>query len=388
MATIFAIGNALATTDTWTFTPGALGVPPTSNFFTITRNGKSYTFTCGASDTVATVCAGLIALTGVTTAAPEFAEYTWTATATAVTATRNTPGIPATFTVSKGNGGGAGTPTFVVANTIAASGPNDAANVLNYSGGALPINGDTLVLDSQSPALLWNLNVLSAVTLAVYDAQEGFPGPVGLPPVNPAGYQEDRPTSMAVGATILRATAAASLRINVAGVQTAAQCRGSTLQLIGTNAANTLDISGGSVDVSKFAGDAVSQFATITQSAGQLHCYSRTTIASPTQAGGQSTYDNGFTGTFLLEGGQSTVNGQSLNAAALTVSNATCILNASGATLAALTANVGGTIDKSQDIAPLTVTTKTLNGGSVIDPANALGANYVKGTTTRSIQAA
>ncbi len=401
MSIITYIGAAQPTIDIWTFTPGSLGSPPTSNLFTITCNGKSYTYTALVGDTVASICTALQALLSASTFG-EFTQYTWTATSTTVVGTRNAIGIPGTFTQAHGNGGGAGTPTFTAVNTVAATSANDVGNTADYSGAALPVNSDTLIVDSQSPSLLYNASALSGVTLTLLDIRGSFTGAAGLPVANPLGYREYLPTQFTVSATTIKVGAGGGqgsgrLRLNVGSVQTALQvfATGSSLdsgvealQFAGSSTSNTLDISGGTVGIAPYGGDA-GKFSTITISAGSVHCYESSVIVSVTQSGGAVQLDSGFSGSYVMSGGSATIIG-AITSTALTIGNGTVVLGNVSGTVTTITLNPGGTLDLSQDVSAFTATGVVLNGGTVIDPANRMTVTngYSRSSTVRQISAA
>ena len=120
-----------------------------------------------------------------------FTEITWTSSGAVITATAVTAGVPFTLTSSVSGGGGTiGSYTAVTANTS----QNDAADVLNWSGGALPGSGDTVNIDDSSVSLLWNLQAPMSTTIGFLNVDQSFLGTIGLPEYNPNGYLEYRTT--------------------------------------------------------------------------------------------------------------------------------------------------------------------------------------------------
>lgn len=171
MATCEWIGNALAVAQvhTWTFA----GTWEATDVINITINGKTISVVAG--DTVAATVATTVYTALAASTIPEFREITWTDDAAAVlTGTGVTAGQPfvCTFTTTETGGGaadaqtinGAASSTGTV--TTAASGPNDVANTANWSGAALPINGDTVII-RRGVSLLYGLTALASVTPAV-----------------------------------------------------------------------------------------------------------------------------------------------------------------------------------------------------------------------------
>jgi hypothetical protein len=74
--------------------------------------------------------------------------------------------------------------------------------VTNYSGGALPSNGDTLNLDGlSSGGLLYNADAITATGLTVNVTN--WSAPLGLPEYNPSGYNEYRATYLNLFATTI-----------------------------------------------------------------------------------------------------------------------------------------------------------------------------------------
>lgn len=393
MATLYYSGNAQGVAEVDTFTPANVA---STNTFTLTCNGKTVTFT-SAGSTVAAVTAGLLALLNATGASAPPTEFTsidgqpltWTDLGTALQLT-GPVGVPVTITSSASGG----TAALTKAQVTAATGKSFVDNTTNYSTGSLPGSSDTLIVPENAPPILYGLAGI-ANTLTLFIVKAGFlaSGQIGLPQTNISGYPEYRPTSLTIKATTCRIgdgpnPGSGACYLNASSVQTALEVIGGNVFWKGTSTSNTLDCTGGTVQLGIQATDDA-KLATMNQSNGTV--VSLSTVTPPVAvnlSGGNLTLGNGFTGTMNQTGGSSVVNSDSLSATALNVGNGNCILNAGGATLTALTANPGGTIDKSQNIQALTVTTITLNGGTITDPAHALGTAYVLGANMRQIQAA
>lgn len=253
--------QAITQVDTFTVTAVALG-----GTIAITCNGKSVTYTCINTDTVSTAAAGLLALLTSTSnpAAPaEFSDATFSQSGAIITATAATQGTPFTFGISSGGGA-----TITQVHTTVNSSPSDIGNASNWldSLGAtgLPVNGDDVIIADSSVSLLWNASALSAVSLNSLTIWMSFTGDIGLPEINPAGYIEYRPTYFQIGVTTVVVgtgsvgSGSGLMRINVGAVastwdiiNTGTPGTGTdySLRILGTNAANTLNMTNGSVGI-------------------------------------------------------------------------------------------------------------------------------------------
>ncbi len=130
----------------------------------------------------------------------EFDEITATVNGSVVTLTSDTAAVP--FTVTVTGDGTAGDGTAVVAASIANAGPNAWDTATNWDTGAVPANGDDVVIENSSISILYGIDQ-SAVTLATLTRKSTFTGTIGLPRNNVAGYVEYRPTYLAISATIV-----------------------------------------------------------------------------------------------------------------------------------------------------------------------------------------
>src|SRR6185369_5685357 len=108
-------------------------------------------------------------------------EITWSNVAGAVIGTCDTPGKSITFLLTVS--GGTGT-VGAASDTTANDGPealtaNNCKNA-STSARALPAGGDTFTLEALDTDFKYNLDALSAVTLAAYYQEASFTGQVGL----------------------------------------------------------------------------------------------------------------------------------------------------------------------------------------------------------------
>lgn len=230
MATMSWVGRAAATADVWTYTVG--GTVEIGDIFILTIGGKSLSVsatTTSAATTATEIATAWNALdSGLY---PEFSRITAAATSGgAGTLTADDEGVPFTVSASttESNGGAADAQTFGVSNSTVATGPNYWSNANNWSGGALPANGDTAYLQGIDVPVKYGLDQ-SAVTLAALYIDADFTAAVGLPEENADGgatYYEYREQYLKVGATSLVVGRGSSgqgsglLRINTGTAQT------------------------------------------------------------------------------------------------------------------------------------------------------------------------
>jgi hypothetical protein len=272
-STITWRGDAAAVAQVTTLTVG--GTIEADDLFKITIGNKVLTVVAG-STVAATVASNIAtAFNALTqTQAPEFFEISAAANGADVVLTAKTAGKPFTATPSttETGGGAADDQTFTSDATTASAGPNDVSTAANYSGGVLPGNGDTLVIENNSSSLLYGLTALSSVTLASFNIARSFTGYVGLPRTNGSGntaYAEYRNQYMVVGATAWNIGDGAGngsqrMKLDFGSVQyagkvyftgTTAERDIPTLLLKGTHASNVLSVYRGDVGVAFFAGE-------------------------------------------------------------------------------------------------------------------------------------
>lgn len=169
------IGNVAPVADVWTYTVVTVTAMTVHG---ITCNGKTISITLGSGETTSTAASKLLAAIQATLAG-EFQEYVWTVDAAVVTGTAKTAGIPGTFT-NASTGGTAGT----LSNATPATGPNFINLAANWSGAALPVDGDDWYLDAGSPDMLYGLEYFFDNTIrpaAIY--MDDYGGSIGLPAV-------------------------------------------------------------------------------------------------------------------------------------------------------------------------------------------------------------
>ena len=262
MATVIWLGSAQAVAQVDTLTVGSATAGHT---FWVTINGKVLKYTAGSGETTTTVAAALQALLAAS-AEPEFAEIAWTTSTNTVVATGPAGGTPFTLSVAGGTG------TFSRTATTTPTGPSDAANAANYSGGALPSAADHLVFEGPGAACLYGLTALAAVALGSVTRRATYAGPIGLGEQNPAGYREYRTRYFSANApTILveqpADDGAGQVRLDVVhtgspatvtavGDRAATGLGAEALEVFGLPTGSVVNVSGGSVAVAPLTGQA------------------------------------------------------------------------------------------------------------------------------------
>jgi trimeric autotransporter adhesin len=390
MATVYWNPNAQFTAQVDTLT--VAGTPAAGNVITATINTKNISYTLTGADTAITAAAALQALLANTSITPpEFQEMTWSVSGAVITATAATPGTPFTLT-SSATGGGA---TITHANVTANSSPSDVDNASNWlrSGSpSLPQNGDDVVVADSSVGLLWNLASLSAVTFASFTRWQSFTATIGLPEINPAGYQEYRPTyfQFAGSASPIAVNLGVGLtgggpsreRYNVGTSQVILNVLAAggaaddySVRFLGTNASNVLNVQNVSVGVAMLPGEVATVASATVDGGGSLSLGVGTTFS------GKLTANNGTSTLFCasatldaFNGSQVTVQSTGLTYTTVLASNGSTLTWTSNSTITALTLTTGAVLDKSSDVRPMTITNATIDGDTcqVLDPNSAI----------------
>jgi hypothetical protein len=387
MSTITWRGDTPAVAQITTATPANVEV---DDIFTLTINGKSISFTATAA-TVANVTDGLTTAWNASTIA-EFTEVTATDSTTHVTLTGDIEGVPFTVTSSTTDGGGTNNQTLTVSTTTAATGPNDVSATTNYSGGALPGDGDTLVLENSAVSLLYNLEAMTAydVNLTV---RASFTGYIGLPETNTYGYNEYRPTYLAIGhqGTItvnigegdgnasgrikVASGASALTNLNVYKAGAAVESGVPALLWKGGSSSSVVNVLSGSLGIAFFAGETAGAttltigYANNQSTDAQVWCGSGLTMGGTAKKNGGILYTAGalstikhYAGTWYHEGGS----GATITS--LTIEGGTCYYRSTGTVTTLKVGNVG-VIDYRTDGRGRTVTTPYVYaGGAIYDP--------------------
>lgn len=388
-STILWRGDAPAVAQVLTITVS--GAWATADTATLTSNGKSVTFTVGATQTIAAVVAGLVAAWNASTVA-EHAEITAAAGAgnTTVVLTADTAGVPFTVTTSEVTAGDG--ELSDPAATVANSGPADLAIAANFQGGVLPGNGDTLVFEKSANSCLYNLDSLDSLTSLLVVVKQSYTGLIGLPKQHSGsgttGYVEYRPRYLKANITALDigggdgggssrlmfdcSATAAAVTIHDSG---SAQMNGDYPILIhNTATGSSLRVNKGSVGIAIYAGETANLDAGVTlgyvsnqKGDATVTCGSGVTLANVTKTGGSLTIESNV-GTVVNYEGDLTVSAAA-TATSITLYGGTLYDESTG-TFTAVVVHSGATYDYRRGTAAKTITTLDLKRGSnCYDPA-------------------
>ena len=227
--------------------------------YAIIINGKTIS-SLGVTDTAGTASALYDLL--IASEYPEFQELDYSVNSSTITLTAKTAGK--SFTVTTSDTGGTGTIgnyTAVTAN----SGPGDLSIAANYSSGALPSNGDTLIFENVSNVnITEGLTALAGIALAqVWFRNWG--GDIGLAQHN-GNYWEYRQTYVQLDAdeVIFDCPECQLARIDSQAAQTllkvyaTGNSRVTNLETLcwkGSHASNVVQVDRGSVGLAVLAGE-------------------------------------------------------------------------------------------------------------------------------------
>ncbi len=257
---------AIAQINTWTFaTAGSIG-----DVITVTIGSKSWTYTTTSATISVFLPLFLNAINALASSVyPEFAEITWTnPTASTIIGTSKTAGKPFTATLATNsagttiNGGASSTGTA----TLVSSGPYDASTAANWSGGVVPVTGDTVIIDREGTRIYWGLNQSGVVAASRRIVTQDCI--IGLPKINTDGpaYPEYRPDYWQMTATLdYLNTASGRIKLNQGTGQTTftQDMSGSGIEtnvpavlLCGSHASNVWNFFGGQASLQQFQGDA------------------------------------------------------------------------------------------------------------------------------------
>ena len=196
MSVAMYIGGADNVRNVFTLTPG--GTIEVGDVFIVGLGLASISVSATAT-TVAQTCLDIYAALTDEDAPVEFSVITWeldnATTPTKITGTGPEDGRPiyASITVNttEAGGGAADTQTFAKAQVTAATGSKHWDNVNNWSGGAVPVNGDEVYIGTHNVAPQYALDQSTLALDELHIVSCGTAGLiVGLPPVNPNGYVE------------------------------------------------------------------------------------------------------------------------------------------------------------------------------------------------------
>lgn len=171
MATIYFTGKADAVAQESRATPAG---PIVGDIFLLKVNGETIaSYTADAVPTVAEVTAGLTTAWNASTN-PYATLITATDQTTYVKLLSDVAGLPFTVTSSV-----TGVGTLVMSTPTASAGPNDWSTATNWSGGAVPVNNDVVIIKDVSNPIAWGLDQ-NAVTLTSLSISKTYTGRIGL----------------------------------------------------------------------------------------------------------------------------------------------------------------------------------------------------------------
>ncbi len=385
----------------------------------MTIGTKTVTLVSGSTNTT-TIAALMVTTWNALSATvyPEFAELTASNVTNAFSLTSDTPGKPFNVTISSVETNDAASDgqtidsvasptTSTGTDTTANSGPNDAACLANYSGGVLPVDGDTLIFDSGNVDVLYNLDQ-NAISLAALTILPGYTGKIGLPMINvdATAYYEYRQQYLCFGNSgdaqacvttinggggriqISHGTAQATFFVNKKTQRIDQNVPQVLLKC--THASTALHLTQADVGVAFYGGE-TSTLLTLNSAfqsnpAGDVALYlgSGVTLTAPTitQTGGVVNVNSAITSTSVvnLSGGVYYQNGTGGIAAGLTVGGtAICVYNSSGTIGGAPILSGKGTLDFSQDLRSKAVTNPIdiFGTATILDPNKVTGAIVV-----------
>lgn len=384
MATVRWRGDAPAVAQVQSY--AFSGTWESSDIIRVTIGGKTYDFTAGSA-TTNTVVTNMVSTWNAlsSTLYPEFAEITAAASpAGTLRLTADTAGRPFTVTLLplETGGGGAddqriegGTTATTGTSTTANAGPNDWSTAANWSGGAVPADGDDIYIEDSEVDILYGLDQSSIQPTSLNIAQS-YTGNIGLPALNEdsatASYYEYRARYLIiepVTCNIGRGDGAGSQRINlntnddqvalnIFNTGPAESGRERTVQWIGTNASNVVNLERGSFGAALEAGE-VATIATLRVGYVDSKASDSTyrigpgvTLGAVVMAGGVGTIGCATT-SVAVDDGTLTIEGSGASTAII-VNAGTAFLNSTG-TYTTLTVSGTGILDFSQDLRAKTV---------------------------------
>lgn len=426
ISTYWAPNQALiAQVETYTFSaPSGIG-----NAYNATINGKTLTYSSVSGDTAATAAMALFNLLNQQTGVPaELNEITFAnPSAGILTATASVPGTPFAnqtingvagqgLALSTGNGLANGIAT---AHTIANASPSDVFDPQNWQRvnlsntppsitRAIPQSTDDVVVGNTAVPMLWNLDRLAAVQFATYQRYQSFTGTIGLPENNPNGYAEWRATyfkfigpagSVPAGGLVMTLGAGAGsgptrerydlgsqqATLNVLAAGSAADDYG--VRFLGVHTANTFTLLGGvSLGIAMLPGEKATISSSTVDGGATLGIgpnVTWTAASTLTMLGGEAVLNSPPSVLALSNGAQVTFTTDLLVWPTITAQGGCTLTWLAGGTITNLTMTNGGTLDKSADVRPLTITNSTIDGDSCQfnDPLNAI--TYTNATTVK-----
>lgn len=215
MATKYWLGTATAVAQVST---GEITGYDAATTYTVTI-GNATVSTVGTGGTSATTATALVSALNASTH-PYFAAVTWSvASSTRIVGTADTAGVPFTAALSVSGGTGTRTDFGGVGTNTANAGPCVWDTASNWSDGAVPANGDTVIFRDSSVSVLYGLSQ-SSLGLAKLVVEATYTGAIGLDrkvftnsvsgSTNSTAATEYRPTYLTLGADVIEIGASAT----------------------------------------------------------------------------------------------------------------------------------------------------------------------------------
>lgn len=388
MSTRRFLGTALAVAQVQDYV--FAGTWEADDVVTVTVGAKTLSVTAG-STTISTVVDNVVTAINALSATsyPEFVGetgFTASRTSNTLRLTAKTAGTPFTCTVATTEAGGGaadaqtidGAASSTGTATTASAGPNDWGTAANWSGGAVPVNGDTVILENLTVPIKYGLDQ-NAVTLTALTHWATFTGDVGLPDYT-GEYDEYRETDLKIGVTTCKLNYGDGLgsnrfNLNTGSVQTALTVFNSgqsseagrmAVLFQGTHASNVLEAYGNAqVGVALRSGETATVVTLNVAGGAQVRCSSGVTLTT-TNVGGRgarlSTDSNITTATVTKEGGLHTILGGAVTT--LNVHGGKVSYQSTGTVT---TANVrdGGELSFADDASARTLTNTNIYAGAI-----------------------
>lgn len=398
------LGSSATTSNLWvpTVQPVAqvtafvlAGTWEATDLIKTTINGREYESTV-TSTTIDTLGAAYIAELNALSAAtyPEHARVTWSynSSSDSIIATVDEAGVPLTITLSTRDAGGVadaqtidGGATSTGTNSTTATSKNHINDADNWSLSAIPINDDEMVFADCNVDVSYGLTALAAVTVDTFRWDSTMTGKGGLPRYNAYGNKEGQQRFIQIvgsaDCNVIIGDGDGSgpnfLNLDCGSGQVVCDVIGTgrashdfAFTFLGTNASNTMSVSGGSVGICPDAGQ-VSTVATLRithnprKSRPFVHCGAGATLTTISNSGGDLHTESGATTVTIDSGGT----WEHLNGAVTTVHlDGVLYLNSDG-TITTLNVYENGVVDLSRSGLALAVTNlKLWKGATVIDP--------------------
>lgn len=266
MSTRTFINNAAKTKDTWTITVGGTWIA--GETITIPVGSKSLVITIGSLVTTSQVATTIrqawesISFSDDTASClpqdggasiPEMAQLTATVNGSVVTITADTAGIAHTISsLSESSASG----TVTLNHTVTATGPWHGDNTANWLEGALPVDGDDIVIDGPYKWLYGTAFSSVQPASITFGERCTRETQVGLPWTNALGYNEYLSPELLIGPAIINVRGPVGLckiscgtdevHVNVYNSGTSLETGYAPIQIRGTHVDNEIHVYGGS----------------------------------------------------------------------------------------------------------------------------------------------